>query len=66
LGNIEHESFIEGKIQSLAVTKQGDLFMTKQMKSVLDNNKNDSGMDESIIWRFLFLFNFLIIIKISC
>ncbi|KAL7073351.1 hypothetical protein ACQ4LE_007198 [Meloidogyne hapla] len=50
LGNVEHESFIEGKVQSLAITKQGDLFMTKQMKSANSEQiQNDS--DESIIWR---------------
>nr|CAD2145644.1 unnamed protein product [Meloidogyne enterolobii] len=52
LGNIEHESFIEGKVQSLAITKLGDLFMTKQMKSASPElEQNNSGMDESIIWR---------------
>ncbi|KAF7634682.1 hypothetical protein Mgra_00005930 [Meloidogyne graminicola] len=51
-GNIEHSSFIEGKVQSLAITKQGDLFMTKQMKpSEQTQTDSSGGMDESIIWR---------------
>uniref|UniRef100_A0A914DL16 Uncharacterized protein n=1 Tax=Acrobeloides nanus TaxID=290746 RepID=A0A914DL16_9BILA len=29
-GNIEHEQFIEGKIQSLAINNNGEIFMTKQ------------------------------------
>jgi hypothetical protein len=37
---MEHEHFVDGKIQSLAVTADGDLFMTKQPVG-----------DESIIWR---------------
>lgn len=41
-GNMEHEHFIEGKIQSLAVNQKGELFMTKQPVV---------GADESIIWK---------------
>lgn len=38
--DIEHEQFIDGKIQSLAVNSNGDFFMTKQPSS-----------DESIIYK---------------
>lgn len=29
-GKIQHEQFIDGKIQSLAVASNGDVFLTKQ------------------------------------
>jgi hypothetical protein len=41
-GNIEHEQFIDGKIQSLAVNNNGDFFMTKQPSA---------GAEESIIYK---------------
>lgn len=31
-GHILHEQFIDGKIQSLAVTSEGEVFSTKQMQ----------------------------------
>ncbi|KAI3422118.1 hypothetical protein GPALN_012651 [Globodera pallida] len=40
-GTVEHQHFIDGKVQSLAVSQNGELFMTKQQTS--DN--------ESFIWR---------------
>ncbi|KAK0410422.1 hypothetical protein QR680_005123 [Steinernema hermaphroditum] len=39
-GNMQHESFIDGKIQNMVVSPSGDVFMTKQPDS-----------DESIIYR---------------
>ncbi|TKR60680.1 hypothetical protein L596_027892 [Steinernema carpocapsae] len=39
-GNMQHESFIEGKIQNMVVAPNGDIFMTKQPFS-----------EESIIYR---------------
>ncbi|KAI6189916.1 hypothetical protein M3Y97_00060100 [Aphelenchoides bicaudatus] len=39
-GEIQHEQFIDGKIQSLAVSSNGDVFMTKQPNS-----------DESVIYK---------------
>ncbi|KAI1719478.1 putative 36.0 kDa protein C45G9.5 in chromosome III [Ditylenchus destructor] len=41
-GKIEHEQFIDGKIQSLAVNAEGDIFMTKQPMA---------GQDESMIYK---------------
>lgn len=41
-GEIEHEQFIDGKIQSLAVNSDGEFFMTKQPAA---------GSDESIIYK---------------
>jgi hypothetical protein len=41
-GQINHEQFIDGKIQSLAVNDNGEFFMTKQPTA---------GADESIIYK---------------
>jgi len=41
-GDVEHEQFIDGKIQSVAANGNGDLFMTKQP---------EAGADESIIYK---------------
>lgn len=41
-GDIKHEQFIDGKIQSLAINTNGDIFMTKQPVA---------GADESIIYK---------------
>lgn len=41
-GTMEHEHFIDGKVHSLAVTENGDLFITKQPIV---------GVDESAIWK---------------
>ena len=42
-GNLEHEQFIDGKIQGLAINPEtGDIFMTKQPQV---------GEDESVIFK---------------
>jgi hypothetical protein len=41
-GDVEHEQFIDGKIQSITVNENGDFFMTKQP---------EAGADESIIYK---------------
>ncbi|KAI6242012.1 hypothetical protein M3Y99_00278100 [Aphelenchoides fujianensis] len=41
-GSVEHEQFIDGKIQSLTVNADGEIFMTKQPTA---------GEDESVIYK---------------
>jgi hypothetical protein len=41
-GNIEHEQFLDGRIQSLAINSDGDIFITKQP---------NVGDEESIIYK---------------